>query len=397
MLVTSRRHLGDLPGAVTDGPAGRPAARRRRGRCSPGWPPRRRRPAAAVAEVVRLAGYLPLAISLLARVYARHPSWTLADLVAETRASLLTLTAENDSVAAAFEVSYRHLDPGPAAVLPPPGPAPGHHHRRLRRRRPGRRPAGRGRRAAGRPARRGPADRGRLPPVRHARPDPPLRPRPRRRRPGRRPRPGAGPAAGLLPAHRRHRPGPARPPDPAQPAARHRRRRPRSRTWPTAGRRWRGPGPSAPTCWPAWTTPPAAGQHARVIALTAALAALLRQDGPWADAITRHDTAAQAARHLGDRLGRGQRPHRPGGRAAPDRRLPGRGRGAGGGPGHLPRPRRPARPGQRPHRPGSRAAADRGLPGRGRGAGAGAGHLPRPRRPARPGQRPPPTSGSCGG
>jgi tetratricopeptide (TPR) repeat protein/transcriptional regulator with XRE-family HTH domain len=45
------------------------------------------------------------------------------------------------------------------------------------------------------------------------------------------------------------------------------------------------------------------GQHARVVALTAALAALLRQDGPWSDAGTRHTTAAHAARHLGDRLG----------------------------------------------------------------------------------------------
>ncbi len=45
------------------------------------------------------------------------------------------------------------------------------------------------------------------------------------------------------------------------------------------------------------------GQHARVIALTAALAGLLRRDGPWADAVTRHTAAIQAARHLGDRLG----------------------------------------------------------------------------------------------
>jgi tetratricopeptide (TPR) repeat protein len=45
------------------------------------------------------------------------------------------------------------------------------------------------------------------------------------------------------------------------------------------------------------------GQHARVIALTAGLAGLLRRDGPWADAITRHTAAIQAARHLGDRLG----------------------------------------------------------------------------------------------
>src|SRR5262249_50666273 len=60
---------------------------------------------------VRLAGFLPLAVSLLARVLARHPSWTLADLAAETRDGLLTLTAENQSVAAAFEVSYQYLDP----------------------------------------------------------------------------------------------------------------------------------------------------------------------------------------------------------------------------------------------------------------------------------------------
>jgi hypothetical protein len=68
-------------------------------------------PDAAVDELVRLAGFLPLAISLLARVYARHPSWTLADLAAETRETMLTLAAEKDSVAAAFEVSYRYLDP----------------------------------------------------------------------------------------------------------------------------------------------------------------------------------------------------------------------------------------------------------------------------------------------
>ena len=47
----------------------------------------------------------------------------------------------------------------------------------------------------------------------------------------------------------------------------------------------------------------AAGQHARIVALTAGLAGLLRQDGPWAEAITRHATAMQAARRLGDRLG----------------------------------------------------------------------------------------------
>lgn len=43
------------------------------------------------------------------------------------------------------------------------------------------------------------------------------------------------------------------------------------------------------------------GQHARVVAVTAALAALLWLDGPWAEAITRHTAAAGAARHCGDR------------------------------------------------------------------------------------------------
>jgi class 3 adenylate cyclase/tetratricopeptide (TPR) repeat protein len=47
----------------------------------------------------------------------------------------------------------------------------------------------------------------------------------------------------------------------------------------------------------------ATGQHARVTALTAGLAGLLRSDGPWAEAVTWHTAAVQAARHLGDRLG----------------------------------------------------------------------------------------------
>ena len=38
------------------------------------------------------------------------------------------------------------------------------------------------------------------------------------------------------------------------------------------------------------------GQHARIIALTAGLVALLGHDGPWAEALTRHATALRAAR-----------------------------------------------------------------------------------------------------
>jgi len=46
----------------------------------------------------------------------------------------------------------------------------------------------------------------------------------------------------------------------------------------------------------------AEGQHARVVGLTAGLAHVLRTDGSWAEARTRHAAAAQAARELGDRL-----------------------------------------------------------------------------------------------
>jgi tetratricopeptide (TPR) repeat protein/transcriptional regulator with XRE-family HTH domain len=46
----------------------------------------------------------------------------------------------------------------------------------------------------------------------------------------------------------------------------------------------------------------ATGQAERVVAFTAGVAALLRHDGPWAEAIRRHTTAAEFARRLGDRL-----------------------------------------------------------------------------------------------
>jgi tetratricopeptide (TPR) repeat protein len=112
VLITSRRHLGDLPAAavpvlVDALPPGK--AQEMFLRLAP---QAARGPEAAVRDLVQLAGCLPLAISLLARVYLRHPSWTLADLIGETKASMLTLTAEKDSIAAAFEVSYRHLAPG---------------------------------------------------------------------------------------------------------------------------------------------------------------------------------------------------------------------------------------------------------------------------------------------
>jgi DNA-binding SARP family transcriptional activator/tetratricopeptide (TPR) repeat protein len=110
VLVTSRRHLGDLPGPVVpvlvDALPPRQAVQMfiRLAPRAAAYPD-------AVTEIIRLTGYLPLAISLLARVFQRHPSWSPGDLATETRARLLALRAEDDSIAAAFEVSYRRLDP----------------------------------------------------------------------------------------------------------------------------------------------------------------------------------------------------------------------------------------------------------------------------------------------
>ena len=112
VLVTSRRYLGDLPGAVAPVLLEALPPDQAQLMFARLAPRAATEPEAAVPELTRLAGYLPLAISLLARVYAKHPSWTLADLARETTASLLTLAAEKASVAAAFEVSYRDLAPG---------------------------------------------------------------------------------------------------------------------------------------------------------------------------------------------------------------------------------------------------------------------------------------------
>jgi DNA-binding SARP family transcriptional activator len=111
VLVTSRRQLADLPGPVIGVPV-QTLPPEQAEEMFVGLAPRAAGdPAGAVAELAALAGFLPLAVSLLARVYNRHPAWALADLAAETRARLLSLTAERDSVAAALEVSWQHLDP----------------------------------------------------------------------------------------------------------------------------------------------------------------------------------------------------------------------------------------------------------------------------------------------
>ncbi|MGV9680524.1 ATP-binding protein [Nocardia sp. NPDC003482] len=69
---------------------------------------------AAAARIVRLCGYLPLAITLLAGRLAHHPSWTIAELADEFGAAsdlLGELDAGSRAVRAAFDLSYRDLPP----------------------------------------------------------------------------------------------------------------------------------------------------------------------------------------------------------------------------------------------------------------------------------------------
>lgn len=310
VLVTSRRHLGDLPGVVAPVLLGALPPQQAvemftwlapRAACFP----------AEIAEVVALAGFLPLAVSLLARVFARHPSWTLADLAAEARAGPLTLAAERDSVAAAFEVSYRHLHPAQQRMFRLLGVHPGGTtdayaaaalaaisldeaarlldelhgeglvtetgyrrygmHDLLRRY------------AHDQIAASTAADEGQqalerlLDYYQHtaARADARLA---RQTRPG--PRPATPPA------------GPPAAPDLDGTG--------QALAWMRAERA------SLLACLDHATR---TGQHTRVIALTAALAGLLRRDGPWADAIIRHTTAVHAAHRLGDRLGQANALH----------------------------------------------------------------------------------------
>ena len=302
VLVTSRRHLGDLPGAVVPVlldvlPPQQAAQMFTR------LAPRAAGSPDQVAEVVRLAGFLPLAISLLARLFARHRSWTLAGLAAETRQSLLTLTAENDSITAAFEVSYRHLDPARQRLfcllgLHPGATTDGYAAAALA--------ATSVKEAAG--LLDGLHGEGLLTETGH-------------RRYG---------MHDLLRRYARDHAADSIAQDAQQALERlldyyqHTAARAEARL---ARQARPGPPPAAPAGLSAapdldddgqalaWARAErasllacldhavTAGQHARVIALTAGLAGLLRRDGPWADAITRHAAAVQAAQRLGDRLG----------------------------------------------------------------------------------------------
>ena len=307
VLVTSRRHLSALDEATAislDTLAAEEAAGllvRLSGRpgLSTGDP--------AVAQITGLCGYLPLAIGMVARQLRHHPAWTAAGRAADLAAAagrLELMATENLSVAAAFDLSYAELSPDLQRLF-----------RRLSLHPGAEADAYAAAALDGTPlaaARRGlealydqylltePAQgRYRMHDLirEHARalagcldPD-----RDRERAvtrlldyyqhtatradalTARRARPGPAVAQGAIPAAV---------PDLAGGE--------QALAWTRAERA------SLTACMDHAT---ATDQHARVIALTAGLAGLLRHDGPWADAITRHQAAIEAALHLGDRLG----------------------------------------------------------------------------------------------
>jgi len=305
VLVTSRRHLSALEDATAVSldtlPPGEAAALlvylAGRAGLSPADPP--------VAEITRLCGYLPLAIGMVARQLHHHPAWTPAGQAAELAAArdrLELMTTENLSVAAAFNLSYADLtedqqrlfrrlglhpgtdiDAYTAAALDGTDlaaarrglealydqhliaePAQGRYRLHDLIRQHARALAGRldpdQDQATGRL----------LDYYQHT----------------------AARADTLIARQTRHSPAP---PDGSVPAA-----VPvladqeQALAWARAERA------SLLACLDHATR---TDQHARVTALTVGLAGLLRRDGPWAEAITLHTAAVQAAQHLGDRLG----------------------------------------------------------------------------------------------
>ena len=313
VLVTSRRHLSALDDATAISldtlPPGeaatllvRLAGRAGLGTTDPG-----------VRQIVRLCGYLPLAIGMVARQLRHHPAWSAARRADELAAALdrLELIATEDaSVAAAFDLSYadltrdqqrlfRRLGLHPGADIDAYAAAAldGTDHA----------VAGRGLEALyDRYLLTEPAQgRYRMHDLirEHAcalcdRLDPEhdrdaatarlldyyqLTAARAAALIARQPRPGPATAAGAIPA--------------AAPALDDQEQ---ALAWARAERA------SLLACLDYATR---TGQDARVITLTTGVAGLLRRDGPRAEAITRHTAAIEAARHLGDLLGQANALH----------------------------------------------------------------------------------------
>jgi tetratricopeptide (TPR) repeat protein/DNA-binding XRE family transcriptional regulator len=128
VLVTSRRHLTALEDAraisLDTLPADRAAELLVRLAARPDLDPAD----PGIGEITRLCGYLPLAVGMLARQLHHHPAWTITELAADLAAATTRLElmhAENLSVAAAFDLSYAELTPGQQRLFRQLGLHPG--------------------------------------------------------------------------------------------------------------------------------------------------------------------------------------------------------------------------------------------------------------------------------
>jgi tetratricopeptide (TPR) repeat protein/transcriptional regulator with XRE-family HTH domain len=307
VLVTSRRHLSALGDATAISldtlPLGEAAALLVRLAGRPGLSP----DDVAVGELIRLCGYLPLAVGMVARQLHHHPAWSAAGRAAELAAArdrLELIATENLSVSAAFNMSYAELtsdqqrlfrrlglhpgadiDSYAVAALDGTGLAAARHglealydqylltepaqgryrmHDLLR---------AHARALADRLDSDGGRDQATARLLDYYQHTAALADALLARQPRASPAPAAGTSPGAVPA----------PADREQALA-----------WVRAER-------ANLLGWLDHAT--GTEQHARVIALTAGLAGLLRHDGPWTEALTRHATALRAAQHLGDRPG----------------------------------------------------------------------------------------------
>ena len=81
-----------------------------------------------VGRITRLCGYLPLAVGMIARQLHHHPSWTPTDLATELAEAMdrpEMIRTENLTVAAAFDLSYAELSPGQQLLFRRLGVSPG--------------------------------------------------------------------------------------------------------------------------------------------------------------------------------------------------------------------------------------------------------------------------------
>jgi len=306
VLITSRRHLSALEDATAisldtlpqEEAAGLLVRLAGRAGLSPDD--------AAVAEIIRLCGYLPLAIGMVARQLHHHPAWTLVGRAAELAAArdrLELMATENLSVAAAFDLSYADLTGDQQRLFRRLGLYPGTDIDAYAA-------------AALDGTNLGTARRGL-----EALYDQSLlsEPAPGRYRMHDLIREDARALAGRDDPDRDRDQATARLLDYYQQAG--------ALADALLARQARiAPAPAAETILAAvpaladreqalaWARAERAnllacldhaigtGQHARIIALTAGLAGLLRHDGPWAEAITRHASALRSAQHLSDGL-----------------------------------------------------------------------------------------------